>query len=52
MQDLGKSNKVVIPTNFENSNIRIRNGFTDMSDNVWSFRKVKLSDFLRDYYKL
>lgn len=55
----GKSNKVVIPTSFDDVSIKIINGFVDMTflkshytDNVWSFRKVKLSDFLRDYYKL
>lgn len=52
----GKSNKVVIPTSFDNASIKIINGFIDMtffkSNNVWSFKKVKLSDFLRDYYKL
>lgn len=52
----GKSNEVVIPTSFDNASIKIINGFIDMTffntNNVWSFRKVKLSDFLRDYYKL
>lgn len=55
----GKSNKVVIPTSFDDASIKITNGFVDMTflkshytDNIWSFRKVKLSDFLRDYYKL
>ena len=53
----GKSNKVVIPTSFDDASIKITNGFVDMTffhyaNNVWSFRKVKLSDFLRDYYKL
>lgn len=55
----GKSNKVVIPTSFDDASIKINNGFVDMTflkshytDNVWSFRKVKLSDFLRDHYKL
>ena len=52
----GKSDKVVIPTSFDNASIKIMNGFIDMtflkSHNVWSFKKVKLSDFLRYYYKL
>ena len=55
----GKSNKVVIPTSFDDASINITNGFIDMTffkshytNNVWSFKKVKLSDFLRDYYKL
>ena len=52
----GKSNKVVIPTSFDDASIKITNGFVDMtfskSNNVLSFKKVKLSDFLRDYYKL
>lgn len=53
----GKSNKVVIPTSFNDASIKITNGFVDMTffkyaNNVWSFKKVKLSDFLRDYYKL
>ena len=52
-----KSNKVVIPTSFDDASIKITNGFVDMTffkyaNNVWSFKKVKLSDFLRDYYKL
>lgn len=53
----GKNNKVVIPTSFDDASIKITNGFVDMTffkyaNNVWSFKKVKLSDFLRDYYKL
>lgn len=51
-----KSNKVVIPTSFDNASIKIMDGFVDMTflntNDVWSFKKVKLSDFLRDYYKL
>ena len=53
----GKNDKVVIPTSFDDASIKITNGFVDMTffkyaNNVWNFKKVKLSDFLRDYYKL
>lgn len=51
-----KGKDVIIPKDFENADIRIKDGFVEMffskSNNVWSFKKVKLSDFLRDYYKL
>ena len=46
----------MIPKDFENADIRIKDGFVNMffskSNNVWDFKKVKLSNFLRDYYKL
>ena len=51
-----KGKDVTIPKDFENADIKIKDGFVEMffskSNNVWSFQKVKLSDFLRDYYKL
>lgn len=51
-----KGKDVIIPKDFENADIEIKDGSVNMffskSNNVWSFKKVKLSDFLRDYYKL
>lgn len=51
-----KGKDVIIPKDFENADIEIKdrtvNMFFSKSNNVWSFKKVKLSDFLRDYYKL
>ena len=51
-----KGKDVIIPKDFENADIEIKDGSVNMSfsksNNVWSLKKVKLSDFLRDYYKL
>ena len=51
-----KGKDVIIPKDFENADIEIKDGSVNMffskSNNVWSFKKVKLSNFLRDYYKL
>lgn len=51
-----KGKDIIIPKDFENADIEIKDGSVNMfflkSNNVWSFKKVKLSDFLRDYYKL
>ena len=48
-----KGKDVIIP---KDADIEIKDGSVNMffskSNNVWSFKKVKLSDFLRDYYKL